>query len=68
MKKDEDCLEDEKVEEESEMEIQEEPYKNAKEKLYDKIPLNFKQVDIITKVLIAITIGLFIFFVIKSNM
>lgn len=37
--------------------------KNSKEEFYDKIPLTFKQVDIITKVLIAIFIILMIYLV-----
>ncbi|MDR2655498.1 MAG: hypothetical protein LBC56_05405 [Oscillospiraceae bacterium] len=36
-------------------------FKNDKERLYDKIPLTYKQVDIIVKILLALLAGLLIY-------
>lgn len=41
--------------------------KNGKERLYDKIPLTYRQVDVLTKVLIGIFIILMIYFIVSSD-
>lgn len=40
-----------------------EPVKNAKERMYDRIPLTYKTVDIICKILVALFIILMIYLV-----
>lgn len=35
--------------------------KSVKERLYDKVPLNYRQVDVITKILIGIFAALMIY-------
>lgn len=41
--------------------------KNAKERLYDKVPLTYKQVDILTKVLIGILVAMMLYFIVTSR-
>lgn len=45
----------------------EEPVKNAKERLYDKIPLTKKQLDVIIAVLIVAFVVVFILGALKGN-
>jgi subtilase family serine protease len=48
------------------MEQQPQKYKNYKEKLYDKIPISLKTLDIIITILIAIFIILMVYFIIRN--
>lgn len=41
--------------------------KNAKERLYDKVPLNYRQVDILTKFLLSIFVIMIIYFIVTSK-
>lgn len=43
------------------------PYKNAKERLYDKIPLNKKQMDIIIIVLCVLLVTAFVIGTLRGN-
>ncbi|WP_044294263.1 hypothetical protein [Robinsoniella peoriensis] len=41
--------------------------KNAKERLYDKVPLSYRQVDILTKILISIFVIMIFYFIVTSK-
>lgn len=41
--------------------------RGAKERFYDKIPLTYKQVDILVKVLVVVMVGLIIIGVLTGN-
>ena len=55
------------MEEREHIQEEKEVQKNAKERLYDKVPLSYKQVDIITKVLIAVFVLLMLYFIVTSH-
>ncbi|WP_027292203.1 hypothetical protein [Robinsoniella sp. KNHs210] len=41
--------------------------KNAKERFYDKVPLSYRQVDILTKLLLSIFVIMMFYFIITSK-